>query len=88
MITQQLQRNHIQETLKGINGSRNFHFRKLFRERIIALIAKIRYRFARDAPDQDWFPVSGRDLLESRVYLRIQMILGDDENDTHLVVDH
>jgi len=41
-----------------------------------------------DAPDQDWFPVSGGNLLKSRVYFGVQMILGDDENDTHLVVDH
>jgi hypothetical protein len=41
-----------------------------------------------DVPDEDWFSVSGSDLLQSRVYFRIQMILRDDEDDTHLIVNH
>ena len=39
-------------------------------------------------PYENGFAISGRDLLKSRVDFRIQMVLGDDEDDSHLLVDH
>jgi hypothetical protein len=51
-------------------------------------LLKLRNDDGGEIPDEDRFTISGGDLLESRVDFRIQMILCDDENDTHLVVDH
>jgi len=88
MITQQLQRDHIQQSLKSINRSGDFHLGQFLRKIGVALVTSISTSKQSDLPNEDWFAAAGGDLFESRVDFGVQVILGDDKNDTHLFVDH
>jgi len=41
VVTQQLKRNHVQETLKCINSAWNLNFREVFRETRVGLVARV-----------------------------------------------
>jgi len=52
MITQQLKRNHIQETLKGVNGVRHLHFGKFLGKTRVAFVATVSEKVRDKGDDQ------------------------------------
>jgi hypothetical protein len=75
MITQQLQRYNIQQPLQTVHRPRHPDRRRSLRDVLVSLVAK-----------HDRLRLARRDLCERRLHLRVERVLGHDDDDRHVFI--
>lgn len=76
VVREQLERDDVDETLKTVDRPRDSDKSIVGRERVVVVVA-----------DNDRLTLAGLDLLERRLDLRVERVLGHDEDDRKVLVD-